>query len=379
MKYFPRLFTQFCFACLCTLSVASLSHAAPPGGKTGKKTKNNEKKVRLTMKGLMIGEETRILPYGSVDGEYHPYIGLKLEHAAFGLQQDRMFHHFKIENRRDYSWKFRYLANSISSETVKYSFLFKIKSDRDTYYYGVGLGTDKAARTFASYESVFWGGEIEKAVSENAVLRMSSGFWSFQSGLVDGLEFERAADARYFSSRFALSDSKLINYWKPAIDNYWSAYVETGLPINTTVASYVRFNVESMTRFPVYKKTRLGIATRLEFLLTPNREMLPYFALPEIGSESGLRGYSRERFRDFAILAVSLEYSFPITKRIDGFLLTDLAQTAARPSKLFHEDFYQSFGMGLRLKKGDNPISVGIATCSEGLKLFSSVALGKAW
>lgn len=379
LKALPCLTKQFCFYCLLFLISPVWTQAAIPGEENPEKNDKSDAKIRVTMKGLMIGDDTRILPYGSIDGENHPYLGLKLEHAAFGVEQDRMFHHAKFENRRDYSWKFRYLANSLSSEITKYSFLFKIKSDRDGYYYGIAGVKDKSDRRFATYESIFIGGEIEKTVAQAAVLRLSSGLWKFRSGLTGGGEFERAANAQYFTTRFTLSDSKLIDYWKPAIENYWSAYVETGLPGNTAVTSYARFNIESMTRFPVFKNSKLGVATRFEFLITPNRGLLPYFALPEVGSESGLRGYAKERFRDFAILALSLEYSFPLSDRLDAFLLTDLAQTAARPSKLFHEKFYQSFGFGLRLQKGSNPISVGIAGCGEGFKLFSSVALGKAW
>jgi hypothetical protein len=339
----------------------------------------NDKKMRITLKGLMIGEETRILPYASLESGFDPYFGLKLEHSAFGNTKDRMFHHLKFESLQEYSWKFRYQANSISSQKTKYSFLFKIKSDDDEYFYGIGNSSVKSLRAKATYFSVFAGGELETRLSEDVVFRLSSGMWKFKTGLAGGSEFERASDAMYFTSRLTFSDSKSIDYWKPSLDNQWSAYVEFGVPVNLSVESYARINFESITRFPVFKSSKFSIGTRFEFLLSPDRELVPYFALPEIGSNSGLRGFSSKRFRDFALMAVNLEFSFPLSRRVDGFFLTDVAQTASDPTKLFHSNFRRNIGFGIRFLRGSHPISFGIAGGNEGVKLFSSIALGRVW
>lgn len=331
------------------------------------------------MKGLSIGNDVRILPYASFENGLDPYFGLKLEHRGFGDSKDRMFHHLKFESLQEYSWKFRYQANSISSKKTKYNFLFKIKSDDDGYFYGIGNSIPKSSRVLVTYNSIFAGGEVERKLSEEVVLRLSAGLWKFQSGLLDGREFERAADAQYVTSRLTLSDSKSIDYWKPSIDNQWSGYIEFGAPVNSSIASYARINLQSMTRFPVFKKSKFGVGARFEFLVSPNRELVPYFALPEVGSKSGLRGFSKERFRDFALLAVNLEYSFHISRRFDGFFLSDMAQTGHDPSKLFSSKIHQSFGLGIRLHSGDYPISLGIARSHESVKLFSSIALGRVW
>lgn len=366
-------FSICCIVCLTIASNKSFAQDVP-----AKNTQNN-KKMRLSLKGLQIGEDTRILPYASIEGGFDPYFGLKLEHSAFGNPVDRMYHHLKFESPEEYSWKFRYLANSISTQKTKYSFLFKIKSDDDEKIHGIGNSSLKSSRALATYFSVFAGGELQTQVSEKVVFRLSSGLWKFKSGLRDGGEFERASDAFYFSSRLTFSDSKSIDYWKPSLDNQWSAYVEFGVPVNLSVETYARINFESITRFPVFKKSKFSIGTKLEFLVSPNRERVPYFALPEVGSNSGLRGFSNERFRDFSLMAVNLEYSFPLSKRIDGFFLTDIAQTAPDITKLIQSNFHQSFGFGVRLLHGSNPISFGIAGGNEGVKLFSTIGLGRVW
>jgi hypothetical protein len=377
-KHFHSKFSLSVFLFFLSLLFFPNWHILANEGKA-KNSEDDSKKLKLTLKGLLIGEDVRILPYASLDGGLEPFFGMKLEHPAFAKSPDRMFHHFKFENPHEYSWKFRYLANSLSGNDAKLSFLFKTKSDDDLYYYGVGNSLAKASRREATYKSVFAGIGVERAFSENFVARLSSGLWKVQSGLGNGREFERASDAKYFTSRFTVSDSKSIDYWKPAIDNYWSGYVEVGLPLKSSIAPYTRINLQSMTRFPVFKNTKFGIGTRFELLVSPNRSLVPYFALPEVGSRSGLRGFSKERFRNFALFALSFEYSFPLSSRFDGFLLADLAQTASGPSKLLNLRLHQSYGFGLRLRNAGHPVSIGIAGSYEGFKLFSTIALGSPW
>ncbi|MFQ5632576.1 MAG: hypothetical protein ACE5I1_27730 [bacterium] len=363
-----------CFITMTTLATSKIYAQK----KIAKKTKQ-DKKLKLTTKGLSIGNDVRILPYASLENGFDPYFGLKLEHSDFGDSPDRMFHHFKFESVREFSWKFRYQANSISTKKTKYNFLFKIKSDDDTFFYGVGNAISKSSRALATYNSVFVGGEVERKLSEGIVFRVSAGMWNFRSGLVNGGEFERAADAQYITSRFTLSDSKSIDYWKASIDNQWSGYIEFGLPVHSSVAKYARINLQSMTRFPVFKNSKFGVGTRVEFLISPHRRRMPYFALPEVGSGSGLRGFSKERFRDYALFAVNLEYSIPLSQQLDAFLLSDIAQTAHNLTKFFGSTIHQSFGFGLRLHKGAYPFAVGVAGSNEGVKLFSTIALGRVW
>ena len=86
-----------------------------------------------------------------------------------------LFHHIKFESFHDFSWKFRYLANSISTKNTTFSFLFKIKLDRDPFFYGIGNSTSKSTRASATYSSVFFGSEIKQNISDGIVVRWSPG------------------------------------------------------------------------------------------------------------------------------------------------------------------------------------------------------------
>ncbi len=346
--------------------------------KPSPKTNKYIDKFAIVLNGFSLGTGTRIFPYASLSDWFDPYGGLKLGHPSFLNSVDKMYHHVKFEGIRDYSWKFRYLANSLSSENTKFSFLFKRKTDLDPFFYGIGNSTSKSQRISVKYASFFFGAEIKRNISDHLVLRWSPGFWKFRSGLVEGGEFEKASNAQYLSSRFTLSDPKSTDYWKATLEQ-WSAFVEIAFPINTSAATYARFNLQTLTQFPLFKKIKLGLGSRVEWLVSPNRELVPYFAILEVGSKSGLRGFSKERFRNYALTVLNIELSSPLMNHFDGFLFSDIAQTALNPTKLPGKKVHADFGFGFRISNFKHPLEFGLATSTEGLKLFATIAIGSPW
>ena len=250
-----------------------------------------------------------------------------------------------------------------------------LRLDRDTFFYGIGNSTRKSDRAPATYSSVFLGSEFRRNINDSVVFRLSPGYWNFQSGLVEGGEFEHANQAQYISSRFAWSDRKSLEFLKPVLDNQWSTYVEVGLPVDSSVASYARLNFQSTTQFPLFKKSRFRISNRFEFLVSSDRDSVPYFVLPEIGSGNGLRGFSKERFRNFALVALNFEYTWPFSDKLDGFLLFDMARTARNPNDLPDEESHYDLGIGVRLRNINHPISLGIVGSRERFKVSTRTQL----
>ncbi|NIV91827.1 hypothetical protein GWN42_03245, partial [candidate division KSB1 bacterium] len=245
----------------------------------------------------------------------------------------------------------------------------------DAFFYGIGNSTSKPDRDRVSYQSIFFGTEVTKIISDKALLRISPGYWQFKSGLVKGGEFERASDAQYVTTRFTLSDRYLMDYRNTSFDNHWSSYVEIGFPVTSSVASYSRINFQTLTRIPVYKNTKFSVKARLEFLFSDDRSLVPYFAMPEVGSRSGLRGFSKDRFRNFSLSNLNLEYAVPLSSYFESFVLMDLAQTAPRVHELLGKQVHTDYGFGLRVTSLRHPFSVGMAKSTEGWKLFSNVSV----
>ena len=266
---------------LVTVGLASrLVLASGSAEKDSAKAPRVVEKLKVVLNGFTVGGDTRLFPYASLQDWFEPYGGLKLGHRSPVNPADRMLHHFKFEGIRDYSWKFRYLANSLSSDKTKFSFLFKRKTDRDPYFYSIGNSSVKSQRVPAKYASIFFGAEVKRTLSPNLVFRWSPGFWKFRSGLRNGGEFEEASSAGYLSSRFSLSDRKSVDYWKASLDNQWSAFVEVAFPVNSPVASYLRFNTQTRSQVPTFKRIMLSLSTRFEYLVASDKNNVPYFAIP---------------------------------------------------------------------------------------------------
>ncbi len=374
MNFKPHLIRQRLTYIFLFLLAAAFCTSAFAKEKNQDKGKNITDKMKRVFNGFSFGAHERLFPYLSLEDWFDPYVGLKLKHCVLGSANARMAHHVKFETVRDFSWKLRYDLNSLSPRT-KLSFLFKIKFDRDAYFYGIGNSTEKKNRLGATYSSVFLGTEIRHPLGQKLVFLWSPGYWRFKSGLEAGGEFEDASDAKYITSRFTLSDRYPVDYRNTRWDQQWSSYIEIGLPVGSNVSSYARINLEQFMRIPIYKNSKLGIRNRIEFLIAANRDLLPYFAAPELGSRSGLRGFSKGRFRNFTLHGLSLEYSIGLGNSFESFLLLDVAQTDSNLKDLFGAKIHSDYGIGVRVLSLAHPLSFGVANSVDGWKLFSNVSL----
>lgn len=369
--------------CICASLFGHLQAAeVPKTPKTSPQKSPNPsaiEQIRQLVGGFSIGKHIRVLPYVSMDDWFDPYAGLKLGHALPWAKKDRAYHHFKVESPSEFSWKFRYAAESLCSGKTGLSLLYKVKFDRDAYFYDIGNETQKKDRQPATYRSHFAGIEISQIFLDKIVARLSPGFWDFESGLLEGGEFEQTPHGQYFSTRLTVSDRHSINYWGESIENQWSAYVEWGAPIRKDIGTYVRMQTSTVSRFPLSKNTRLSVGSRFEYLLSADFDRVPYFALPEVGSRSGLRGYSKARFRDRAVASFNLEYSLLFAKQFSLVGLADLAKTSSDLNLLPLKNFHINYGLALRFMNENNPITAGITNGVEGIKLFSTIATGLPW
>jgi hypothetical protein len=97
--------------------------------------------------------------------------------------------------------------------------------------------------------------------------------------------------------------------------------------------------------------------------------------MPELGSRSGLRGFSKGRFRNFALHGWSLEYSLGFGNSFESFIFLDVAQTDSNLKDLFGAKIHSDTGIGARVLSLAHPLSFGVANSIDGWKLFSNVSL----
>jgi len=347
-------------------------------GSSSKPKATYARTIQNILQGFSVGK-ARILPYASIHEWFDPFVGVKVEHPAPWQARDRFFHHVQVEWLDDFSWKFRYAANSLSSEQLRVGLFFRTELDRDAYYYGIGNASVKSQRTRATYASLRASVNISKPLNDWIVVQWSPGFWAFKSGLRDGSEFELPSASSYVTSTLTFSDKDAIDYMAASPDNRWSFLIQLALPISENTSRYLKTHFETLSRFPVFRATRLALRTKWESLFAAERVMTPYFALPEIGSRNGLRGFSKERFRNFHVLNVNVELCIQIAREFEGFLLSDFAQTSSSLSALPRHHIHKNIGAGLRFLNNNKPIAVGLGYGEEGWLAFSTVQTRTPW
>ena len=86
---------------------------------------------------------------------------------------------------------------------------------------------------------------------------------------------------------------------------------------------------------------------------------IPFYYLGELGRGETIRGFSRGRFRDRDMVLASLEYRYPIRRRLDAMLFVDVGQVAFDIfSDLSTDDFEVGYGGGIRIWGAEGLVSM---------------------
>ena len=107
-----------------------------------------------------------------------------------------------------------------------------------------------------------------------------------------------------------------------------------------------------------------------------DRDTVPYFLLPSLGSGSTLRAYPSWRFRDRHSLLLSGEWRWiPSRLFLDMALFYDAGKVTARFEDLNFDGLHQDFGVGIRFHGlVATPLRIDVAKGSEGVNIVFSGA-----
>jgi len=99
----------------------------------------------------------------------------------------------------------------------------------------------------------------------------------------------------------------------------------------------------------------------------------PFYHLPVLDLNHGLRAYTRNRFQDRGSIVSNLEYRYPIWRTWDAFLFGDGGQTFAQYSDINVSDFRYAGGVGVRVRtEKDVEFLLQLGFGSEGAELVFS-------
>jgi hypothetical protein len=104
---------------------------------------------------------------------------------------------------------------------------------------------------------------------------------------------------------------------------------------------------------------------------TSGSSRVPFYMLPSLGSENGLRGFLDYRFADRNLSVVNVESRWALWPHLDVALFADAGAVAATAGRLAHAAYHRDAGIGLRLHTGRATIvRLDVARSAEGWRVL---------
>jgi outer membrane protein insertion porin family len=96
----------------------------------------------------------------------------------------------------------------------------------------------------------------------------------------------------------------------------------------------------------------------------------PYEELSKIGDSWTGRGFKADRFLDRAMALASVEYRFPIYRKVGGVLFTDAGRVWPRLSEFGFKNWHADAGLGLRYYLENFVARLDVGKSREGTRIF---------
>ncbi|MGH7821124.1 MAG: hypothetical protein ACREQ9_15270 [Candidatus Binatia bacterium] len=113
---------------------------------------------------------------------------------------------------------------------------------------------------------------------------------------------------------------------------------------------YARYRGEIRRHQPTFHRDRsILLRAMLDRVEPIDGGAIPFWDLPLLDQDGGLRAFSRNRFRDRGALLVNVEYAYPIWDTWDAFLFLDEGQVFRDYADVRLRRFEWSAGAGVRL------------------------------
>ena len=93
---------------------------------------------------------------------------------------------------------------------------------------------------------------------------------------------------------------------------------------------------------------------------------IPYMQLYAAGGMDTLRGYEDDQFKGNRMFTSSIEYRFPVAKRVQAAFFTDIGNAWDADGFDFIKDLKFGYGLGIRLVTPFGPIRVDYGIGSQG-------------
>ena len=126
----------------------------------------------------------------------------------------------------------------------------------------------------------------------------------------------------------------------------WLAIASVG--VQHADAAFGRWRADATRLVDLYAGDRVLVLRAHAAGVTGSLDEVPFTDLPVLGGPFLLRGYERGRFRDRVAALGSVEYRYPVSRQLSGYLFTEAGRVWRELSAIDGSGLRVSFGGGLR-------------------------------
>jgi outer membrane protein insertion porin family len=181
-------------------------------------------------------------------------------------------------------------------------------------------------------------------------------------------------------NNFGRTNSTTFTHVFDSRDNYFNATKGHRLSLSGQVAGhglggdYDFYKLTAEGRF--YKKLGNGHVLALRLMGGYMSGDAPYTQLFSLGGADTLRGYEDDQFKGRNMYEATLEYRFPIVKKVEGVVFTDMGNAwnvdkSRIPWYMDDNSIHASVGVGIRLQTPIGPIRLDFGHGDENKFHFS--------
>jgi hypothetical protein len=158
------------------------------------------------------------------------------------------------------------------------------------------------------------------------------------------------------------------NIFTPSSGHFCLLTLRTSKPGMGSDFNFTYFNLDLRR----YVEITAGSVLAMQALATMTSGDVPFYFLSQLGGSDVMRGYFEGRYRDKDLLAVQLEYRFPLFWRLGGVVFAGAGDVAPEFSRFSVDQVKPAVGLGLRFmynvdEKVNVRVDFGVGKKSSGL------------
>ncbi|MHC1759706.1 MAG: outer membrane protein assembly factor [Negativicutes bacterium] len=254
---------------------------------------------------------------------------------------------------------------------TSFGFTFYNFTNRYTDYAPDGDQISTYNRQYRGFDFTFGRPAGEKITHYITLKNRWDKYKGYDSGPVNYETDEPYKSENYIDNNFGLTRSIVLSRVYDTRDNNASPTTGVRYTLSAEIAgfggdfSFNKYQLDARRYWKVGKSQVVAFRGTYGY----GTGNIPYMQLFAVGGIDTLRGYRDDQFKGTNMLSTTLEYRFPVAKRVSAAFFTDIGNAWGSSSFAYETGLHIGYGFGVRLITPFGPVRVDYGIGEQGGRL----------